>query len=148
LIQAVSIQNISSLALILCYLKKGGESWLFIYKILAIFWPLLLDKNLVGNILGINMRSLFAKFQPSSFKTEGGDRGKWMNWTVKMQNFHNGTKILLLIFNKLPLTQLKINVTDVNCLSLIKKIRMDAKKWISIVICGFFLPCRPYFLEE
>jgi len=37
---------------------------------------LLLDKNLVGNILGINMRSLFAKFQPSSFKTEGGDRGK------------------------------------------------------------------------
>jgi len=29
-------------------------------------------KNLVGNYYGINMRSLNAKFQPSSFKTEGG----------------------------------------------------------------------------
>jgi len=32
-----------------------------------------------------NMKSLYAKFQPFSFKTEGGDRG-WR--TVKMQNFN------------------------------------------------------------
>jgi len=28
-------------------------------------------KNLVKGFFGINMRSLYAKFQPSSFKTEG-----------------------------------------------------------------------------
>jgi len=33
------------------------------------------SKNLVGNFLSMNMRSLYAKFQPSSFKTEGGYRG-------------------------------------------------------------------------
>jgi len=29
-------------------------------------------KNLIGNFLGINLTSLLAKFQPCSFKNEGG----------------------------------------------------------------------------
>jgi len=32
-------------------------------------------KNLAGNFFNIKMRSLYAKFQPSSFKTEEEDRG-------------------------------------------------------------------------
>jgi len=43
------------------------------------------------------LKSLYAKFQPSSFKTEGGDR-EWH--TVKLQNFKQ-PPFLLLIFAKL-----------------------------------------------
>jgi len=52
----------------------------------------IIDKILISNFttisqLLVNMRSLYAKFQPSSFKTEGGNRGMTDRRTVKMQNF-------------------------------------------------------------
>jgi len=60
-------------------IKERGQKWAIINKILEIFNPILALrqklKNLVNNFVGINMRNLHAKFQPSSFKTEGGDRG-------------------------------------------------------------------------
>jgi len=70
------MQNISSLALTLWeLLKKEDKSWLSLIKFQQFFNPISAPrqtlKNLVVNFFGINMRSLCAKFQPSSFKTEG-----------------------------------------------------------------------------
>jgi len=52
------------------------------------------------------MRSLYAKFQPSSFKTEGGDEDDALKncKNAKFQTAPFGTKILLLIFAQLPLS--------------------------------------------
>jgi len=48
------------------------KCWQFFDYISA---PKQIFKNQVINFFGINMRSAYAKFQPSSFKTEGGDKG-------------------------------------------------------------------------
>jgi len=63
-------------------LKKEDKSWLSLIKFWQIFNQLLDQKlkNLVVNFFGINMRSLYAKFQLPNFKTR-----RWRS--VKMQNF-------------------------------------------------------------
>jgi len=75
------MQNIIILDRILwVLLKKEDESQLLIInKIRAIFDFILAPrqkfKNLICSFFCINTRSPYAKSHPSSFKTEGGDRG-------------------------------------------------------------------------
>jgi len=56
-------------------IKERGQKSATIDKIAVIFnhisAPRQKFKYDINNFLGINMRSLYAKFQPSSFKTEG-----------------------------------------------------------------------------
>jgi len=74
------MQNISFPALISWeLLKKEAESQLSFIKFWQFFDHISAAgrklNNLVDNFFGIDMRSLYAKFQLSSFKTKGGDRG-------------------------------------------------------------------------
>jgi len=64
------MQNISSTLWEL--IKKKDKSWLSFFNNISA--PGQKFKNLVANFFTVNIRSLSGKFQPSSFKTEGGDR--------------------------------------------------------------------------
>jgi len=44
----------------------------------------LMSQTKFHNFFGINMRSLYAKFQLSSFKTEGGDRSESRRREIEM----------------------------------------------------------------
>jgi len=59
-------------------IEESGRKLATIKKISAIFDHISAPRQkfpyLIGNFFGINMKSLYTKFQPSSLKTEGGDR--------------------------------------------------------------------------
>jgi len=60
--------------------EKGQKLAIINYHNFSTLSYLYQDKNFkfcLVTFFGINMKSLYAKFQPFSFETEGGDRGWW-----------------------------------------------------------------------